>query len=747
MNKFYTIIAASLMAASFTMPADAQSKLNMQGTAMLEEYRAQKAERIRTLGLKAVEAEAAPREGAIVMLNDGENADCLRRKGFEVLTDLGSIVTVVVSMDSVQTLVDMPEVKSVSMGGKKRLLMDNARQTSKVNEAHSGINFGGTTTKYDGSGVVVGLMDGGMEPNHVNFINEDGTRRVKRLWVYGNYSAVPSSYTTETSISRFTTENRTETHGTHVAGIMAGSYNRSGKYYKSATATNGDIPYYGVATGADIAISCGNLSDECIIDGVEHIIDYAESQGQPAAINLSLGNNYGPHDGSDAFSQALDALGKRAVICVAAGNEGQDELSIEKTFSSNTDELKTFVYFNSAYGYDGIYGILDIWGSDSTPLTVTLSAYRTSTRTLTTLATFAGSRSATISRSTNSSVISSGSMTVSAGVDANNNRYNVYAESNTLKLASGYRLVISVKGKAGQKVNMYVEGNSTFCASPSGPNGAALSGYTKGSPDQSINSMACGENVLAVGAYVSKTSWYTPSGSMGYNSASGFTKGGIAPYSSYGSRFQGEQLPHVCAPGSAIISSYSRYYVSYCNSNYGFDDYGTPSAMTATAANGTATDYWGEMDGTSMATPFMTGVAALWLQANPSLTIDDIKDVVKRSSITDANTTPASRWGAGKVSAADGLRVILADLASLGSVEQELTADNLSVAVTPGMLSITAPGASSLNATLYTVNGVAAAQNHTDGDMLTISTQALAKGVYVVRVVSPTGSVAKKIVL
>lgn len=118
MNKFYTIIAASLMAASFTMPADAQSKLNMQGTAMLEEYRAQKAERIRTLGLKAVEAEAAPREGAIVMLNDGENADCLRRKGFEVLTDLGSIVTVVVSMDSVQTLVDMPEVKSVSMGGK-----------------------------------------------------------------------------------------------------------------------------------------------------------------------------------------------------------------------------------------------------------------------------------------------------------------------------------------------------------------------------------------------------------------------------------------------------------------------------------------------------------------------------------------------------------------------------------------------------------------------------------------------------
>lgn len=746
MKRFDIIMAASLLAASITVPAAAQSKLNMQGTALLEEYRAQRAERIKTLGLKAVEAEAVPREGAIVLLNDGETADCLRKKGFEVQSDLGSIVTVTVSMDSVQMLVDMPQVKSVSMGGRKRLLMNNARETSKVSEAHSGINFEGTTTKYDGSGVVVGLMDGGMEPNHLNFLNEDGSLRVKRLWVYNGYTTTPASYTTERAIKGFTTEDQSETHGTHVAGIMAGSYNRTGKYYTSRTATTGNLPYYGVATGADIAMSCGTPSDECIIDGVERIIKYAEEQGQPAAVNLSLGSNYGPHDGSDAFSQALDALGKRAVICVAAGNEGQDEITLEKTFASDTDELKTFVYFNTAYGYNGIYGILDIWGSDSTPLTVTLAAYRTSSRTLTTLATFSGTRSVSISRNTNSTIISSGTMRVSAGIDANNNRFNVYAESNILKLASGYRLVISVKGKAGQKANLYFQGNSTFCDSPSGPNGAAVSGYSNGTPDQSINGMACGDNILAVGAYVSNTSWFCPAGPMGYQIGSGFTKGRIAPYSSYGARFQGDQLPHVCAPGSAIISSYSRYYVNYCNST-GYDEYGTPSYMTATATNGTATDYWGEMDGTSMAAPYMTGVAALWLQANPSLTIDDIKDVVKRSSITDASTTPASRWGAGKVNAAEGLRVILADLSSLGSVEQDLSSDNIALSVTPGCLTITAPGASSLEAQVYGLNGIAAAQGHASGDILTLATDALAKGVYLVRISSPTGSVTKKIVL
>lgn len=746
MNKLLPIIAATLLAGGCSADAFGQSKLNMQGRALLEKYQSQRAERIRTLGTKAVEAEASPREGAIVMLNDGATADCLRQKGFEVQSDLGSIVTVNVPLDSVDILIDMPEVKSVSLGGKKRLMMNNARSASKVDEAHQEINFGGTTANYDGSGVVVGLMDSGLEPNHVNFLNADGSSRVKRVWAYDSYSSTPDTYESESEIKNFTTDDRTETHGTHVAGIMAGSYNRSGKYYTSSSATNGNIPFYGVATGADIAMSCGDLSDDNIIDGVSRIVDYAEEQGQPVTVNLSLGCNYGPHDGSDAFSQALDQLARRSVICIAAGNEGEDNITLEKQFSSSSDQLRTFVYFNKDYGISGIDGLLDIWGSDSTPLTVTFSAYRTSTKALTTLATFNGSKSMTISRSTNSSAISSGSMEVSSGIDPNNGRFNVYAYCSTLKFASGYRLVITVSGKAGQSVNLYFEGNSEFCANPSGPGNSPLSGYSEGSPDQSINDMACGDNVIAVGAYVTSDSWYTPDGEMGYQSGSGFTKGNIAPYSSYGTRFQGDALPHVCAPGSAIISSYSRYYVNYCDSYYGYDDYGTSDAMSATAANGSDTDYWGEMDGTSMATPFMTGVVALWLQADPSLTTDNIKDIISRSSIKDSYTN-GSRWGAGKVDAAEGLRTILADLASLGAAETALTTGNVDIRIDANTLVITAPGASTLTAGIYALNGVMAAQAQGNGDMLTLPTSGLAKGVYVVRVASPTGCVSKKIIL
>lgn len=94
MNRFLPIIAAVFMAGVSGLNASGQNKLDMQGQTLLKQYQTERAERIRTLGIKAVEAEPSPREGAIVVLNDGATARCLREKGFEVQSDLGSVVTV-----------------------------------------------------------------------------------------------------------------------------------------------------------------------------------------------------------------------------------------------------------------------------------------------------------------------------------------------------------------------------------------------------------------------------------------------------------------------------------------------------------------------------------------------------------------------------------------------------------------------------------------------------------------------------
>ena len=115
----------------------------------------------------------------------------------------------------------------------------------------------------------------------------------------------------------------------------------------NATKTEGNVPFYGVATGADLAFSCGELYDANVINGVQKIIDYAKEQGQAAVINLSLGDNIGPHDGTDDMSQALARMGSEAIICIAAGNEGGDNISISKDFTADETTLKTSLYYNA----------------------------------------------------------------------------------------------------------------------------------------------------------------------------------------------------------------------------------------------------------------------------------------------------------------------------------------------------------------------------------------------------------------
>lgn len=727
------------------MPTVAQSKLDMNGTLLLEEYQAERAQRIKLLGIEAVESEKAPEAGAIVMLNEGYTADCLEAASFTVTSDLGDIVLIKLPLDRTDELIAMPQVKSVSMGGKKRMLMNKARVASKVTDAHNGFEVDGELKKFDGTGVIVGLMDSGLDPNHVNFKDENGNSRVKRVWVFSGIYGSVKSYTSASSIAAFTTDDQQQTHGTHVAGIMAGSYNGTGKYYESTQPTNGNIPYYGVAKGAELAISCGDLYDDNIITGVEKVITYAESQGKPVAVNLSLGNNSGPHDGTDNFCQALDRLGERGIICIASGNEGDRDMSLEKTLTAEDNTINTFLHYNPSYTTN-IDGILDIWASDDQPFTLTLSAYRTSNKTTTVLTTISSAGRKTISSSAAS--IQTGNATLLATKNVNNNRYNVAVSCNSLRMVSGYSLMITIEGNPGQKINLYFDGYSEFSAKPTtASNATPLAGYSSGSPDNSINSMAFLDNAIIVGSYTSRTTWYSADGQGGYPFGYGYNLNDITPFSSYGPIQNGVQKPDVCAPGAGIISSYSQYYVAF-NDRYDYDPYGTSSAMNASATSNGVTHYWGEMEGTSMATPYVTGVMGLWLQANPNLTASQMRDILYATSINDSYTSRNShKWGAGKIDAEAGLRKILHDLSSIGAVETDLTADAVTIGMTPGMMNISALGANGFEATLYSVAGTIVMQDSTPDDVLTLNTSHLTPGIYLVEIKSATNRVTKKVAL
>ncbi|MDE6810860.1 MAG: S8 family serine peptidase, partial [Muribaculaceae bacterium] len=168
----------------------------------------------------------------------------------------------------------------------------------------------GLPRSFDGSNVVVGFSDIGFDPNHSNFLTEDGEEsRVKLFVNYNLKEGRRDVLDTPELISEYVSDDKTNYHATHVAGILAGRGTKKGEYK-------------GMAPGADIVATTSTLHDVEILAGVEDIIAYSKRVGKPAVINLSLGNYAGPHDGTSLFSQYLDKCAEDAIICLSTGNEG-----------------------------------------------------------------------------------------------------------------------------------------------------------------------------------------------------------------------------------------------------------------------------------------------------------------------------------------------------------------------------------------------------------------------------------------
>lgn len=186
-----------------------------------------------------------------------------------------------------------------------------------------------------GQGILVGIVDSGIDVSHPDFQNEDGTTRIVGLWdqtlqAEVNGEAPPEGYEygvyfSQEEINAMLREGepiRTRDisgHGTHVAGIAAGN----GRASQGANR--------GVAYEADIlVVKLGRPNTEGFPQTAQLMmaIDFCVKEGirrnQPLALNLSYGNNYGSHSGDSLLETYLDAVSSmgRTTICVGSGNEG-----------------------------------------------------------------------------------------------------------------------------------------------------------------------------------------------------------------------------------------------------------------------------------------------------------------------------------------------------------------------------------------------------------------------------------------
>lgn len=681
----------------------------------------------------------------IIELADGATPEDIETVGFEVVSTLGNIVVARGSMDDMNILADQDFVKSLSFSQLSRPMLNETRSLTGDQDVQDGT---GLPSKFNGAGVIAGIWDTGIQPNHVNFLTANGSR-FEQYWMFtGNGSA--TAYNSD-NIAGFTTDDPSETHGTHTLGCMAGSWNgagmggvsiMAGKW--SATAKN---PYYGMAPGASIVGASGELYNDNTISAVSKIVNYANEVKKPVVINLSIGSNYGPHDGSDQVGVALkNAAQKGAIIFVSAGNEGAENISIVEDFTSSKTSVQTFVKTTG-----GVSDYAQIWSNSSEGFTVTLQVYNLNTKTVEYSYDYTPTGSATFrlgSKGVANDAFSkafNGSTSYVALSRSNNtgtnNRYSatvtMVLELNTTTNARGanYALGIKITGKAGQRVDMTTAKRTYFT-----DNG--ISGYTNGSPDFSINDMACNPYVIAVGSWNGRVNAPCKAGSLGWP---GYKNGDVSGFSSYGTTFDGRKLPTICAPGVNVISSISTYYYNSQMANTSTANYISAQQSTPNgySINPGQQNYWEAESGTSMASPVAAGIVCTWLQANPYLTYSDvIKILTETADNTNLPTaSPMARWGGGKINALAGIKKVL----NMG-VNDVLNDGNnvLLTAMGDNVWNAFVAGAKNITAEIYNLSGAKVASASAEGDSVDISGQGLAKGIYVVTI---NGANAERIVI
>jgi subtilisin family serine protease len=186
-----------------------------------------------------------------------------------------------------------------------------------------------------GEGVLVAVIDSGIDYSHPDFRNEDGTTRISALWdqtIPGEPPAgfdIGTLYTAERINEALQTPmpERMEIvpstdlsgHGTHVAGIAAGNGRASNGLYRGV-ASKSELVI--VKLGSSVGDSFPRTTQ--LMQGIDFVIRHAIELNKPIAINISFGNNYGSHTGVSLLENYIDSVSNiwKNNIVIGTGNEG-----------------------------------------------------------------------------------------------------------------------------------------------------------------------------------------------------------------------------------------------------------------------------------------------------------------------------------------------------------------------------------------------------------------------------------------
>ena len=258
------------------------------------------------------------------------NLDKVREMGIQVEEMRNEYAILIVPESLIDQVSALPQIEFVEKPKRLFFAVNRAKSASCINILQE------PPENLTGKGVLVAVIDSGIDYFHEDFRNPNGTTRIGALWD----QTLGRVFTGEEINEALETGNRVDArnlvpsvdgsgHGTSVAGIAAGNGRES------------DGAYRGVAYESEIlAVKLGAASEDGfprtteLMRAVDFVVGRAVEMEMPLAVNISFGNTYGSHDGTGLLETFLDDIGNygRTTIVVGSGNEGAASGHLSGTF-------------------------------------------------------------------------------------------------------------------------------------------------------------------------------------------------------------------------------------------------------------------------------------------------------------------------------------------------------------------------------------------------------------------------------
>ncbi|MCB9077889.1 MAG: Dyp-type peroxidase [Anaerolineaceae bacterium] len=542
----------------------------------------------------------SPKPARIVVFitcTDTATFDHLLPHGIEVNQTTGQRRTAILPIDKLDLLANEPAVQRLTPSSRLKPMLDAAVERIHLPQFRS-------RTGLTGQGVIIGLIDSGIDTAHPAFAG-----RILRIW---DQTLPRSRVAYGRELSPLSASKDDYGHGSHMAGIAAGS----------------DPVYMGLAPEAEFVVVKSDFGGGHIGDAVRYIFDVADELKRPAVVNISLGGHDGPHDGTDDLCLLIDELlhdhGRprpgRLITC-AAGNEGEQAIHARLTLRQNQEQAVRFEVPPSQPAGDQPQAItvalINGWyaGQDEIEISVESPS---------------GSRTAyqPVIRAGNSMQrydMPDGRITVfTPGPDFVNHDHNfvVMLEPKTANqpLSPGiWRLLL--RGRMIQQglVDIWSVDNNRKLV---------VSFLDFVDHQVKIGAPGSAASAVTVAGAISKVQWTAIDGQIEEHPG---IIGDISPSSSAGPLRTGAAKPDVTAPGEWIISTMAA---------------GSPHPRHLIIDDQHVIQY-----GTSMSSALMAGIAALLLQRDPNLTYAQFKALLKAQSAIPNRPAGAfdPRWGYGLI--------------------------------------------------------------------------------------------------